>query len=104
MSVRPVTLPTARCPVAIPRRPGGPARPVELMPPLALAAAFMVLSALVQVADSVIVRYLAEDIHPFEILFFRNLFSLLVLAPLMAPRSGRWPAGVSGSRTARGRS
>ena len=37
------------------------------MPPLALAAAFMVLSALVQVADLVIVRYLAEDIHPFAI-------------------------------------
>jgi len=55
------------------------------MPPVAVAAAFMVLSASVQVMDSVIVRYLAEDIHPFEILFFRNLFSLLVLAPLMAP-------------------
>jgi drug/metabolite transporter (DMT)-like permease len=46
----------------------------------------------VQVVDSVIVRYLAEDIHPFEILFFRNLFSLLMLAPLMAP-SDRTLAG-----------
>ena len=55
------------------------------MPPVAIAAAFMMLSALVQVLDSVIVRHLAEDLHPFEILFFRNLFSLLVLAPLMAP-------------------
>ena len=55
------------------------------MPPLVIAAAFMALSALVQVLDSVIVRYLAQDIHPFEILFFRNLFSLLVLAPLMTP-------------------
>jgi drug/metabolite transporter (DMT)-like permease len=55
------------------------------MPPVAIAAAFMVLSALVQVLDSVIVRYLTGALHPFEILFFRNLFSLLVLAPLMAP-------------------
>lgn len=55
------------------------------MPPVALAAALMMLSSLVQVVDSVIVRYLAADIHPFEILFFRNLFSLMVLAPLVAP-------------------
>jgi drug/metabolite transporter (DMT)-like permease len=55
------------------------------MHPVAIAAAFMALSALVQVLDSVIVRYLVEDLHPFEILFFRNLFSLMVLAPLMAP-------------------
>jgi len=40
----------------------------------------------------VIVRYLAEEIHPFEILFFRNLFSLLVLAPLM-PAGERALAG-----------
>lgn len=60
-------------------------REAGLMPPVAVAAAFMALSALVQVLDSVIVRYLAEELHPFEILFFRNLFSLLVLAPLMAP-------------------
>ena len=55
------------------------------MPALGIAAAFMALSALVQVLDSVIVRYLAEELHPFEILFFRNLFSLLALAPLLAP-------------------
>ena len=59
------------------------------MPPFAVAAGLMALSALVQVLDSVIVRYLAEEIHPFEILFFRNLFSLLVLAPLMPPASER---------------
>lgn len=45
----------------------------------------MTLGALVQVLDSVIVRCLAEDLHPFEILFFRNLFSLIALAPFMAP-------------------
>jgi drug/metabolite transporter (DMT)-like permease len=45
----------------------------------------MAVSAVVQVLDSVIVRYLTDSLHPFEILFFRNLFSLLVLAPLMAP-------------------
>lgn len=62
------------------------------MPPIALAAGLMVLSAVVQVLDSVIVRYLAEEIHPFEILFFRNLFSLLLLAPLM-PSGERSLAG-----------
>jgi drug/metabolite transporter (DMT)-like permease len=62
------------------------------MPPVAIAATLMLLSALVQVLDSVIVRYLASDIHPFEILFFRNLFGLLVLAPLMA-RQDRSLAG-----------
>ena len=72
-----------------------------LMPPIAIAGALMVLSALVQVLDAVIVRTLAVDIHPFEILFFRNLFSLIALAPLMsaADRSlagrGLWPAHVS---------
>lgn len=68
------------------------------MPPLLAAAGLMALSALVQVLDAVIVRLLSRDIHPFEILFFRNLFSLLVLAPLMAPAErtlagrGLWPA------------
>jgi drug/metabolite transporter (DMT)-like permease len=54
------------------------------MPPIGIAAAFMAISALVQVLDSVIVRYLAQELHPFEILFFRNLFSLLALAPLLS--------------------
>jgi drug/metabolite transporter (DMT)-like permease len=57
----------------------------RLIPPVATAVAFMALSALVQVLDSVIVRVLAEELHPFEILFLRNLFSLLVLAPFLAP-------------------
>jgi hypothetical protein len=38
------------------------------MPPVAVAAALMALSALVQVLDSVIVRYLTAELHPFEIL------------------------------------
>jgi hypothetical protein len=40
----------------------------------------MALSALVQVLDSVVVGYLTEELRPFEILFFRTLFSLRVLA------------------------
>ena len=58
----------------------------------------MVVNAVAQVLDAVIVRFLVEAIHPFEILFFRNLFSLLVLAPLLpaTDRSldgkGLWPA------------
>jgi drug/metabolite transporter (DMT)-like permease len=62
------------------------------MPPVVLAAGLMGLSAVVQVLDAVIVRYLTESIHPFEILFLRNLFSLLLLAPLM-PAGERAPAG-----------
>lgn len=71
------------------------------MPRLAVAAGLMLVNALVQVLDAVIVRHLTAEIHPFEILFFRNLFSLIVLAPLLAApdRSldgkGLWPAHVA---------
>lgn len=73
-----------------------------MMPPVAVAVAFMALNAALQVADAVVVRYLAAEIHPFEILFFRNLFSLVVLVPLLAPAdrtlagNGLWP--VHGAR------
>ena len=34
------------------------------------------------------VRYVSAELHPFEITFFRNLFGLLWLAPLMV-KAGR---------------
>jgi len=53
------------------------------MPAMLVAGLLMALSAVVQVVDSVIVRALSEQVHPFEILFFRNLFGLVLLTPLM---------------------
>src|SRR3954469_12783068 len=47
--------------------------------------------------DAVIVRYVAVDVHPFEIVFFRNLFSLVFLALFLSRigpdplRSSNWP-------------
>ena len=74
------------------------------MPAMLVAGLLMALSAVVQVVDSVIVRALSEQVHPFEILFFRNLFGLVLLTPLMRradmaldPR-GLWAA--HGSRAA----
>lgn len=57
---------------------GGPPCPAILV-----AGLLMALSALVQVLDSVIVRIFAADRHPFVIVFFRNLFGLVLLTPLM---------------------
>jgi drug/metabolite transporter (DMT)-like permease len=67
------------------------------MPPVLVGAALMLLTAVVQVVDSIVVRYLAEELHPLEIVFFRNLFSLLALAPLLSRQerslraNGLWP-------------
>lgn len=49
-----------------------------------LAVGLMLVSSIVVVLDAVLVRYLAVDIHPFEILFFRNLFAMLALMPFLA--------------------
>lgn len=43
----------------------------------------MLLATLALTGMHTIVRYLSADMHPFQITFFRNLFSLVVMAPLM---------------------
>lgn len=49
------------------------------MPPILLGAMLMAFSSLVGVMDAIIVRLVAAEVHPFEIVFFRSLFGLLAL-------------------------
>ena len=51
--------------------------------PVALGILFMVISAgLISANDAVIKSLIGEGVHPIEIVFFRNLFGALALAPL----------------------
>ena len=67
------------------------------LPPVIAGALFMAVNSTVGALDAVIVRFVAADVHPFGIVFFRNLFSLLFLAfflPRIGPnpfRSSMWP-------------
>jgi drug/metabolite transporter (DMT)-like permease len=67
------------------------------LPPVIAGALFMAVNSTVGALDAVIVRFVAVDVHPFGIVFFRNLFSLLFLAfflPRIGPnpfRSSMWP-------------
>lgn len=56
-------------------------------------AAFMIVSAMNFALMAGTIRYLAERLHPFELAFFRNLFSLLFMAPWVLR------TGLSGLRT-----
>lgn len=68
--------------------------------PLHIAVGLMLVNSIVIVMDSVIVRYLVTDIHPFEILFFRNSFSLLAILPFLTRAEltleghGLWPTHI----------
>jgi S-adenosylmethionine uptake transporter len=55
--------------------------------------AFMIVSALNFALMAGVIRLLAERLHPFEIAFFRNFFSLLFMAPWVLR------TGLSGLRT-----
>jgi len=44
---------------------------------------FMLVSTLLFTGMQVTVRFAAEDLHPFEVAFFRNFFGLLVVSPLL---------------------
>lgn len=44
---------------------------------------FMVLATLALTGMHALVRYLSAEMHAFEITFFRNLFGLLIMTPLM---------------------
>ena len=43
----------------------------------------MVLATLLLTSMTIIVRYISEDLHPFQLAFCRNLFGLIMLAPLL---------------------
>jgi hypothetical protein len=45
------------------------------------ASLLMLVVAACNAIDTVIIRIVAEDLHPLEIGFFRNLFSLLLILP-----------------------
>jgi len=44
---------------------------------------FMLVSTLLFTGMQVTVRHVAEELHPFEVAFFRNFFGLLVVSPLL---------------------
>ena len=46
------------------------------------AALFMLASCACFAMNSVTVRYVSADLHPFEIAFFRNLFAAAIIVPL----------------------
>lgn len=66
------------------------------LPPVLQAAYWMVLTALTFGAMSTIIRIVSDDVHPFEAGFFRSLFGLIWIAPMLA-RHGR-PALRGGRR------
>jgi S-adenosylmethionine uptake transporter len=55
--------------------------------PLA-AAAFMLGACFCFSFNSVFVRFAAEDVHPFEVAFFRNLFALVFVLMIALPKDG----------------
>lgn len=63
------------------------------MPGPMRGGAFMIVSALNFALMAGVIRHLADRLHPFEIAFFRNLFSLLFMAPWVLR------TGLSGLRT-----
>lgn len=65
------------------------------MNPVLRGAILMTIAASSVSVDTIIIRYVSADIHPFEIAFFRNLFSLIVLAPWIAR------SGLAGLKTTR---
>lgn len=46
-----------------------------------LATTFMLVAAVLTAFDAVIVRLLAQQVHPFVIVFFRSVFGLMVVMP-----------------------
>ena len=48
-----------------------------------LAIVLMIISGFCFVMMHGTVKYLSDEIHPFEIAFFRNVFVIIVLAPII---------------------
>ena len=75
------TAPTADRPA--PSEPASPARTLRGM-------AFMLISVVLLTTMNAGVRWISDRIHPFEVAFFRSLFSLLVFVPVLV-RHGLGP-------------
>jgi drug/metabolite transporter (DMT)-like permease len=63
------------------RRQASTAAVFARFPRAAMGPLFMLLAAFASGCLAGVVRHLSADLHPFEIVFFRNLFALVVLAP-----------------------
>jgi drug/metabolite transporter (DMT)-like permease len=48
-----------------------------------VAIGFMVIAALVNASVGAMVKHLSADLHPFEMVFFRALFGIVTLSPLL---------------------
>ena len=57
--------------------------PLNIIPAPLRGVFFMLVSTLLFTGMQVTVRHVSEDLHPFEVAFFRNFFGLLVVAPLL---------------------
>ena len=53
------------------------------LPPMLQAAALMIGGAFCVATQNAIIRVVSEDIHTFEIVFFRNFFGLAAMLPLL---------------------
>jgi drug/metabolite transporter (DMT)-like permease len=71
---------------------------MALSPPVH-AALLMLLGSATVGAMNCTIRILSADLHPFEIAFFRNLFGLLVMLPLLG--AGLAPCARAASASSR---
>lgn len=55
------------------------------LPPIAQAALLMALGAVCVAVQNGMIRVISAEIHTFEIVFFRNLFGLAAMLPLLGP-------------------
>ncbi len=69
--------------------------PTSTIPAPLHGMAWMVASCLGFALLTVLIRHVSADLHPFEIVFFRNFFGLLAMLPWV------WRVGISGLRTRR---
>lgn len=61
--------------------------PARQIRPVA-AALFMLASCTCFAMNSIIVRYVSADLHPFEIAFFRNVFAAAIIVPMAVWHEG----------------
>jgi drug/metabolite transporter (DMT)-like permease len=58
--------------------------PLSAIPASLRGIVLMLIATLFFTGMQVLVRHVAEELHPFEVAFFRNFFGLVVLAPIAA--------------------
>ena len=68
-------------PSSVARRQSSPAAVYGHFPKAAMGPLFMLAAAFASGCLAGVVRHLSADLHPFQIVFFRNIFALVVLAP-----------------------